>query len=685
MRNLVFTGLLAAAAMLSAGARADEIEDFAELDLEELLDVNVYTAAKHEQDIAESPSAISVISREQIENTACTDVFCLLRQVPEVDVEWLRMMYAVVGARALTDALGDKGLVLVDGREINDEIFGVVYWTALPVHLDEIERIEVIRGPGSALYGANAHSLVVSITTRQDTPGTAEVFLGSGEHDRTSVNLRLGRKFGDFRLIASAGADTGGHFRVRDFRERELARTRLLLDYQAGSSSYTLDAGATVAEGALYSTLAPAWLHDGLLAHLLLRHRREAVQAQLGLNLMNADLSWDVPLYFGKVQLGYPPGIMTMFSSSLDGEVQTTWSFFEGNLLIAGCNYRWITLVSDDNDPDLINQHRLGVFLQDEQRLLDQLVLTGGVRLDYNSITPFTVSPRLAAVWRFADQQYLRVAAAQAFRKPSFFNTHIHLKGFKGESGFDELEKFFLRSIGNDELKNESITVVEAGYRGRFLGKRLYVEGTAFYNRYRDTITMYSNMVTDQFSMPDLVNSALVFENTGREVDSLGGSVSGSFQVTRELRLHVNYTFRYSWYISAPGKASGETEDSRRGDRVPWEPAHLFNLWFHYLAENGLRLGASLHGRASHLTTRVEEGGLFGDNVAIDNPPLFLASAFASWRFRLDSGWVEAGVRAYNLLNVGFRDSMAVWRPDGTEVGGELIGRRIFVFLRGSL
>jgi iron complex outermembrane receptor protein len=187
-------------------AGAGEIEDFAELDLEELLDVNVYTAAKHEQDIAESPSAISVITREQIENTACTDVFCLLRQVPEVDIEWLRMMFVAVGARALTDALCDKGLVLVDGREVNDEIFGVVYWMALPVHLDEIERIEVIRGPGSALYGANAHSLVVSITTRQDTSGTAEVFLGSGEHDRSSLNLRLGRKFGDVRAIVSVGA-----------------------------------------------------------------------------------------------------------------------------------------------------------------------------------------------------------------------------------------------------------------------------------------------------------------------------------------------------------------------------------------------------------------------------------------------------------------------------------------------
>ena len=111
----------------------------------------------------------------------------------------------------------------------------------------------------------------------------------------------------------------------------------------------------------------------------------------------------------------------------------------------------------------------------------------------------------------------------------------------------------------------------------------------------------------------------------------------------------------------------------------------MFNLWFHYLAENGLRLGASFHGRTTYVTTRAKGGGLFDDNVDIDNSPLLLASAFASWRVNLDPGWVEAGVRAYNLLNVGFRDSGAIQRADGTEVGGELLGRQIFFFLRGAL
>ena len=203
---------------LSSSARAgEEVDDFADLDLEELLDV-VVTASKHEQDIAESPSAISVITRDQIENTSCTDVICLLRQVPEVDVISITPMYPSVGARALTDNLGNKVLVLVDGREINNEILGFPFWQSMSVHPADIERIEVIRGPGSALYGANAHSGVISIITRNSIEHTAEVFLGAGEHDHRSLHARVGQRFGHWRMLVSGGVVTTDNWRIRDFR-----------------------------------------------------------------------------------------------------------------------------------------------------------------------------------------------------------------------------------------------------------------------------------------------------------------------------------------------------------------------------------------------------------------------------------------------------------------------------------
>jgi iron complex outermembrane receptor protein len=666
-------------------ASGDEIDDFAELDLEELLNINVYTAAKHEQDIAESPSAISVITRDQIENTHCTDVICLLRQLPEVDIMYIRPLYAAVGARALSDALGDKALVLVDGLEINDEVMGIVYWQSLPLHLEEVERIEVIRGPGSALYGANAHSLVVSITTRKLENDTAEIFLGSGEHDRSSIHLRVGHQLGNFRLVLSGGAETGGHWRIRDYRERELGRLRLHVEHQGESSTTTLLAGFLKPEGGLYSSMAPVWVKNVFMGHMLLGHQTEAIRAQLSFNVIDVDTVWDIPIYFGDVKLGEPPEKISAFMSNLDAYFQFTWVPFENNLLITGCNYRWIAFLSEDNDPDAVHQHRLGLFIHDEQRLLENLVLTLGVRFDYNNITPYTFSPRLALVWQAAEGQYLRLAVGQAFRKPSFFNTSMHMTGFTGETGFENLGEFFSHSVGNESLENESVTTVEAGYRGYFLDKHLHAEAVAFYNRYRNMITIFIDMATDEFGLPDLANSIFRFENTGREVDSLGGSISLNYQVTRALRLHANYTFRHSWYISDPPGGSIEGRGQEKGDRVSWEAAHLFNFWFHYLFERGLRVGMSLHARTAADFPRQEHGGLFDDIVMIPRKALLLAGGFVSWRVVMGGSRLEAGVRVYNAFNEGFRDNSAVTRIDGSEIGGELIGRMIFVFLRGTI
>jgi iron complex outermembrane receptor protein len=663
-------------------AGAGEIEDFEELDLEELLETNVYSAAKHEQEIEDSPSAVSVITREQIENTACTDLVCLLRLLPEVDVMRIAPFHISTGARAMTEFLGDKVLVLIDGREINDEVFGIVYWQALPVHLEDIERVEVIRGPGSALYGANAHSMVVSITTRDMRNETARVFLGSGEHERTSLHARVGSRAGDWKLQAAGGLDTADAWRIRDLREREASRVHLRVDHEP--SGLTFDAGLALAEGKLQTFLAPAVIENGYQGHLMLGHAAERIKSKLSLYLIGADAVWDFPLYIGETKLGEAPDQMSVLTSTLDGEVQCNFQAYEGGFWIVGANYRWIAMLSEDNDPSTINQHRVGVFMHNEQRIFEDLVLTLGVRFDYNSITPFTISPRLAGVWRFSKHQSLRLAAGQAFRKPSLLNTSMHLVGFRGEPGFEGLEEFFRDAFGNEDLGNESITTIEAGYIGRFLDDRLIAEVDIFYNRYRDTIAIEQNMVYDEFGAPDLANSSMVAGNRGMEMDSLGGSVSATFRLGRRLKVNANYTFRHSWYVSTPfGRLTGL--DVAKGDRVIGEPAHMFNLWFHYLPASGLRLGAALHGQSASAFVFPEQGGIFDDYVEMPCPASAFFSAFAAWRFYVGPGWLELGVRAYNLFHQGRRDMSAVYRPDGTEIGGELLGRRIFLFLRGAI
>ena len=113
--------------------------------------------------------------------------------------------------------------------------------------------------------------------------------------------------------------------------------------------------------------------------------------------------------------------------------------------------------------------------------------------------------------------------------------------------------------------------------------------------------------------------------------------------------------------------------------------AHLFNFWFHYLFERGLRVGMAVHARSASDFPRQKHGGLFDDIVSVPRKAICLVSGFVSWRVVWEGSRLEAGVRVFNILNDGFRDNSAVLRMDGKEIGGELIGRRILFFLRGAI
>jgi outer membrane cobalamin receptor len=673
--------------MVIAGVPAEvwpQEDDFLEDEFELLKEEEiVYTASKHEQDIAESPSAVTVITREQIENTHCTDVICLLRQVPEVDVRRVMPLYAAVGARALTGELGDKVLVLVDGREDNHEMFGMPYWQIMPVHLDDIERIEVIRGPGSALYGANAHSMVVYITTRRLGDNTVEVFFGGGEHDRLSLHFRLGQGFGAWDLQLSGGLETAGHWRLRDRREREVKRVRLRVDRETDTSSTTLQLDLVGPTGQIYTSIAPGWTQDTIIGHFLGSHRVGPFKAQVWFGLWDITVVPDMPLYYLGMKLGEFVTNMHFFNTALDTEAQVELEPFAGNLLIAGASYRWNTMSSECLTPSSENQHRVGVFVHDEQRLGENLLLTGGIRFDYNNVTGYSISPRLAGVWRFVEDQLLRLAFGRAFRKPPFFNTSLHFNNVEGEPGFEELGDFFLRSVGNGDLSNENVTAFELGYRGQFLDKKLTIEADAFFNLYRDTIVFVTEMAENNLGMPDISRSVMEYRNQGREVDTLGGSLTLSCHFRGDWRLSANYTYRYSWFIA--GVADQASVEGDRRERVKWERAHLANLSINYVPPYGIRAGLAVHGDSECDLTMPENGGLFDDYILVHSSPRLMVGGYLAFRQPLGGGWVEMGLKGFNIMHEASRDTAAVTRPDGVELGGELLGRRLFLYLRGSI
>ncbi len=307
----------------SATVSLDDISDFADLDLESLLEEEiVYSVGRTKRAIGQSPSAITVIVREQIENTHCMDVVCLLRQVPELQVREIKPMYTAVGARAMVDEMGDKALVMIDGREINFEPFGMTFWGGLPVHLEDIERIEIIRGPGSALYGANAHSLVVSIVTRTPKQTTGQAFIAGGEHGRLSFHVSAGTVLDDWKFSLAGGGDTASHWRIKDKREREVYRLRLKVERDDGASQTGLNLGVVSAEGQMQVDFMPFLVNEDYRIFGNLTHKNDWLSSHLWFHVYNIDVSMDFPLIYQGMEVGEFPKWLSILTTTLSGEEQ---------------------------------------------------------------------------------------------------------------------------------------------------------------------------------------------------------------------------------------------------------------------------------------------------------------------------------------------------------------------------
>ena len=160
-----------------------------------------------------SASPITVITREDIEASGATSISDLLRMVPGMNVILATPFHASITARLTWDSENNKFLALIDGREVNIEFLGQPIWEVQPVSLEDIERIEIIRGPGSFLYGANALAGVVSITTRALPEKTSGwVYLGGGEVGRVKAGARASARYGKWGASLSGGVETSGRF-----------------------------------------------------------------------------------------------------------------------------------------------------------------------------------------------------------------------------------------------------------------------------------------------------------------------------------------------------------------------------------------------------------------------------------------------------------------------------------------
>lgn len=483
----------------SSGDRAEVQQELTQ-DQGDAYEEVVVTASRYAQNALQAPAATTTITSEEISLSGATTLPELLRRVPGVDVMRLGVGSADVSMRGFNQRVANKLLVLVDGRSVYEDFLGLTIFDEIPIELSEIERIEIIRGPGSALYGANAFVGVVNIITRHPGTGPQALAQVGGGSGKTGVGsfLASGRS-GRFSYRASGGYTQSDKWTV-DFASNRS-------DYLPQVDDPNLALRSTKANGVLAYRLAKdaeVSLNAGVNKYfteiyplgLLRNDVLDAVhlynQANLSAGPFQARVYWNhlqanaTPQYQAVGQRSLATGVVT---NVLDADTQLDQNFHLAgeHRLTVGAGYRLKAGHWDYLGQNPV-EHHFSAFAQEEYRPVQPLTLAASLRADRHPLLDngqpgFAISPRGSAVYMVTDAQAIHASVGTAFREPTFVESYTHLLvPVPNQANVDVL------TVGNPSLKPERVFSAELGYRVELASAQFDL--TAYRNEVRDLIEL---------------------------------------------------------------------------------------------------------------------------------------------------------------------------------------------------
>jgi iron complex outermembrane recepter protein len=573
-------------------------EDLTSQTIEDLMTIQVTSVSKTEQKLSQTASAIFVITQDDIRHSGATNIPNLLRVVPGVDVAQINANTWAVSARGFNGRFSNELLVLVDGRTVYTPSFGGVFWDVLDLPLDDIERIEVIRGPGGSVWGANAVNGVINIITKKasETHGALLVTSG-GNVDQGFGTIQYGGKAGkntDYRVYTkyrnedhfpdSTGQDGGDGWHILQvgFRSDSVISSKDTLMFQ-GNLYSGREGTPTVA---LPSVTSPATLpiellvnlsggfFQGVWNHTFSPHSDTSLQVSYDTYERNDNLREE--------------------HSTVDLDFQHHFSGWARQNVVWGFAVRDAISSSNGNlvislTPANLNTRLFSSFFQDEITLLpNRLFLTVGTKIEHNYYTGLNAMPSARLAWTPSHRQTLWAAISEVDRTPSELDASIRagIGGFPGQGGIPVLVSL----IGNPHVGNEELIAYEFGYRTMPL-KQVSVDFTAYYNDYRhqETIEPSTPFLENTPPPPHLV-SPLTYENL-MHGETHGMEIAVNWQVTHRWSLSPGYAFEQIHEHLAP--TSRDTTSVMAGEGS--SPVHSAQLRSHFLLARGLTWDASAY------------------------------------------------------------------------------------------
>jgi iron complex outermembrane receptor protein len=485
-------------------------KNFFDMSLEQLMDVEVVSASRQAQKMTELSAPVSVITAEDIHYSGLTNIPEILQFTPGMDVVQIDRNRFAVGVRGLHDFISDRTLTLVNGRIADSPLFGGSEFYRLPVLLEDIDRIEVVRGPGGAAWGANAFTGVINIITKkpQDTLGGFASTRVS-EFGDTYTHLRWAQKDGKWTWRTSAGyenykssddAGAGAYrstvpalnplmgfnsFYAQDSWQKLRSDSEAIYDY-SDTTRMSFGLGYCHAEGGDYEfggyyPMDRAW-NETARPYTRLEH-------DFG-NDRSGYLQW-----FGNFASTDAPSVATYASAENDIEGQLNFKLGDRHTLSTGGNFRFIRLNVEPQSPRQIvflnepyDDQLAGLFAIDRWTATDRLTLEGQIRGEWYSETQTDWSTRLTGLYAVDEQKdhTLRLSFAKAFRSPLASLREAQTSRVSlAPLGLPGLWAFNVLPAG--DLVNEETWALEAGYTGR-LAEGVTLRADTYYQRFEKMI-----------------------------------------------------------------------------------------------------------------------------------------------------------------------------------------------------
>lgn len=655
--------LLCVLRFAAIGSAQDQQPDLTQLSLEQLSKVEVTSVSKKQQKLSDTAAAVYVITQHDIRNSTATSIPQLLRDVPGVDVSQINGSTWAISVRGFAEQYTGKMLVLIDGRIAFDPLISGVVWADNDIELQDIDRIEVIRGPGATVWGANAFNGVINIITKpaHETQGML-VSSGIGEDERTYDLLRYGGALGKksaYRAYTKyfddgpSGTFNGlpahdswrnisGGFRI----DTKLSdRDSLVWEgqgYRGQGGKETTDPSFTPPFTRTFvgfmghggENLMGRWIHKSLSG------AETTAQASFG-HILHPEVGLDVS---GNV---------------MSASIQHERAMGSRHDLVFGADviFRSAHTLSHDGvvwwnpaDPSFTVS---GGFVQDEVLLANGTVhLTGGLRVQHNSFSGVDLQPNARVLWKITPAQALWFAYSRANRSPSPADTAINseIAIFPGPGGLREL-----RLTGNPNINSESVNAFETGYRIQ-VSKKISVDTTAFYNGYSGLVGQAPGQPFFDAGPPPRLVLPLVSQNN-QSGKTYGAELAAHWTPNQRLRFDTAYS--YISFDLARQRATGSSPV-----RIWSEPPrHKLTLG----PSIGMGHGFTLNSKLNFIDRR----------VAQNLPGFTQVDSSLVWR-PSDSG--EFRIGADNIFNKEHVEFLSQQGANSTTLGRSIYGRVIWHF-----